>query len=166
MNQIYLSLGTNLGKRQHNLQNALLRLQEEVVLTGVSPIYETDPWGNTDQPQFLNLCVSAQTALQPKELLTFVKQIEQDMGREEITHWGPRLIDIDILFHNETIWQDEDLIIPHPHIAERAFVLAPLTDIAPDFTHPQTGETVVQMLANVFTTSVRKLSNQHLAISN
>lgn len=146
---IYLSLGTNMGDRQHNLDRAIDALGEGMVITAVSPIYQTPPWGLTDQPDFLNLCLQATTNLTPHQLLHFNQQVEIQIGRVKEIRWGPRLIDIDILFYDALILQEEQLTIPHPHIAQRAFVLVPLADVAPGLIHPQTGKTVRQMLAAV-----------------
>ncbi len=149
MPTIYLSLGTNLGQRQQNLLRALAGLDEEMVITAVSPIYQTPPWGMTNQPDFLNLCLSATTKLAPLPLLHFTQRLEQWLGREETVRWGPRLIDIDILFYDDLVWCSPELTIPHPQIGQRAFVLIPLADIAPDLVHPQTGQTVRQMATAV-----------------
>jgi 2-amino-4-hydroxy-6-hydroxymethyldihydropteridine diphosphokinase len=159
MHTIYLGLGTNLGDRTANLQSALTGLAERVVITAVSPIYQTPPWGVTDQPDFLNMCVSAQTNLLPDELLTFVKNLEVQIGREPAKRWGPRLIDIDILFYDIYLIETEKLIIPHPQLAERAFVLRPLADIAPDFVHPGLGETIADLCQAVDDEGIRPFSN-------
>lgn len=146
MKPVYLGIGTNLGDRYANLQEAVAQLGKRVTVTAVSPVYATEPWGETDQPPFLNACVAAVTDLPPRELLVVVKDIEREMGRTPTRHWGPRVIDIDILFYNRLVVHEPDLAIPHPRIPERAFVLAPLADIIPDYVHPETGETVEQML--------------------
>ncbi len=157
MSLVYLGLGSNLNQRYANLQTAIAKLQEHFTVTAVSPVYATEPWGDTDQPSFLNVCVAITTTKEPAELLRTLKFIEADMGWQPSRHWGPRLIDIDILFFDKRIVQDEQLSIPHPHIAERAFVLAPLADIIPDFRHPQTGQTVEEMLEQVDTRGVERL---------
>ena len=157
MSQIFLSLGTNLGDRRRNLQQAVQRLGAGMTVTAVSPVYETEPWGETDQPAFLNICLAAATDLSPQETLAFIKQIETDLGREATYRWGPRLIDIDILFFADQIADEANLTIPHASLAERAFVLAPLADIAPNWAHPATGQTVAEMLTAVRTTDVTRL---------
>lgn len=146
MSLIYLSLGSNLGDRFANLRLAIARLQEHFTVTAVSPVYATEPWGDSDQPPFLNACVGAITTASPHVTLQLIKSIETEMGRRPSRRWGPRLIDIDILFYDRVILHDPGLTIPHPRIAERVFVLAPLADIIPDFQHPESGQTVQEML--------------------
>lgn len=157
MSLVYLSLGSNLSDRYGNLRRALSLLQEHVKITAVSPVFATAPWGDLDQPQFLNICAAAVTSLSPHDLLAVTQQIERALGRQPSRHWGPRLIDIDILFFDNQILQDEVLTIPHPHVAERAFVLAPLATIVPNLRHPQTGATVQEMLEQVDTSGVERL---------
>jgi len=169
MSRIYLSLGTNLGDRHANLQSAIgllgaetevasgIGITHDIKITAVSPVYQTAPWGLTDQPDFLNLCVAADTDLSPDDLLTRFKTIETELGRVASHRWGPRLIDIDILFYDDLVMQDEELTIPHASIANRAFVLAPLADIAADFLHPQTRVSVQTMLDAIDKTAVTKL---------
>lgn len=157
MSLVYFSLGSNLSDRYGNLRRALALLQEHVRITAVSPVFATEPWGDLDQPPFLNICAAAVTSLSPHELLANAQQIEQDIGRQPSRHWGPRLIDIDILFYDNLILRDEQLTIPHPRVAERAFVLAPLAVIVPNLRHPQTGATVQEMLELVDTSGVERL---------
>jgi 2-amino-4-hydroxy-6-hydroxymethyldihydropteridine diphosphokinase len=161
MQTIYLGLGTNLGDRTANLQAAINGLAEKLEITAVSPIYQTPPWGVTDQPDFLNLCLAAQTDLPPIELLTFVKNLETELGRQPGQRWGPRLIDIDILFYADQIVETESITIPHPRLAERAFVLRPLAEIAPDFVHPIFGETVVSLADRVEDEGIRPFTPAH-----
>jgi len=157
MSSVYFSLGSNLSDRYGNLRHALSRLQAHVRITAVSPVFATEPWGDLDQPPFLNICAAAVTSLLPHELLAVTQQIEHDLGREPSRRWGPRLIDIDILFYDNLIVQDDELSIPHPRVAERAFVLAPLAIIVPNLRHPQTGATVQEMLDRVDTSGVERL---------
>ncbi len=146
---VYLSLGTNLGDRQVNLQAALAALPVRVEVQAVSPVYQTPPWGYADQPHFLNQVLSAYTELSPLELLHYLKELEIRLGRQPNFRYGPRLIDLDILLYNEWILQNSELIIPHPHLHTRAFVLAPLADLAPDLVHPVLCKTVRELKAEV-----------------
>ena len=157
MNRIYLGLGSNLGDRYANLQHAVDELRKYMTVTAVSPVYSTEPWGDADQPAFLNICVAAVSSLSPHELLAHIKKTEQELGRMPARHWGPRLIDIDILFFDDLILSDETLTIPHPYMAERSFVLAPLADIIPDFHHPRTGLSVQEMLDAIGSSGVDRL---------
>jgi len=130
---IILGLGTNMGEREQNLQQALelMTVDGDVEIFQVSSIYETAPFGVTDQPGFLNMTVSVQTRLTPQELLHKCLAVEKKMGRIRTRHWGPRIIDIDLLFFDEVQLVSEELTLPHPGILQRAFVLIPLRDIAP-----------------------------------
>ncbi|MBP8003128.1 MAG: 2-amino-4-hydroxy-6-hydroxymethyldihydropteridine diphosphokinase [Chloroflexi bacterium] len=154
MAQIWLSLGTNVGDKVQNLERALLALQGVGTVTAVSPVYETRPWGGVSQPDFLNVCAAASTDLAPRPLLTALKIIERELGREPGIHWGPRLIDLDILFYNDLIYHDDALTIPHPLLTERAFVLVPLADIASDLIHPHTNQMICEHLTQVDTSTV------------
>jgi 2-amino-4-hydroxy-6-hydroxymethyldihydropteridine diphosphokinase len=157
MSTVYLSLGTNIGQRRQNLEQAVAGLEEVLVITAVSPIYQTPPWGMTAQPDFFNLCLAGTTSLSPHDLLHFNQQLEKRLGREKTVRWGPRLIDIDILFYDDLILVDEELTIPHPQLGQRAFVLVPLADIAPDLVHPQTGQTVREMVTAVAADTIKRL---------
>ena len=151
----YLALGTNLGDRPANLRTAIEALPPEVKVVTQSKIYETPPWGVENQPAFLNMAVKGETSLEPEPLLRHIKQLEAQLGRKQSFRWGPRLIDLDILFYDDLVLASEALTIPHPHLHERAFVLVPLVDIAPDFVHPVSGKTVKELLANVDTNAIR-----------
>jgi dihydropteroate synthase/2-amino-4-hydroxy-6-hydroxymethyldihydropteridine diphosphokinase len=141
-----LGLGSNVGNRQRNLQNAISQLAELLQILALSPIYETEPWGMTEQPQFLNMCLRGETTLGPVELVRRFKQIEANMGRQHRERWGPREIDIDLLFYDDLVLDEAGITVPHPRIAERAFVVVPLNDIVPHFPHPLLEKDVSQLL--------------------
>ena len=154
MHTIYLALGTNLGDRMDNLRLAVAALSPTLRVTGLSQVYETPPWGYADQPAFLNMTLAAETDLEPLALIAFLKKLESDLGREKTFRNGPRLIDIDILFYYDLIFEQADLTIPHPRLHERAFVLVPLNDIAPNLMHPVLKRTVRDLLKDVDTKGV------------
>ncbi len=141
---VYLGLGSNLGNRQENLDQALKLLALRMRLGKVSSIYDTEPIGNVNQPRFLNLACEVFTRLSPEGLLALVKGIEQKMGRYSRSG-EPRIIDIDILLFGDKVVNTPDLVIPHPQIADRSFVLVPLAEIAPDVVHPVTRKTIKEM---------------------
>jgi 2-amino-4-hydroxy-6-hydroxymethyldihydropteridine diphosphokinase len=114
-----------------------------------SPVYETDPWGYLDQPAFLNQVIEVETGLLPSDLLASLKAIEQKLGRQATFRNGPRLIDLDIIVYGDWILDQDGLVIPHPHMHERAFVLKPLADLAEDLRHPVYGTTIRVLLQNV-----------------
>lgn len=145
---IFLSLGSNLGNRAAYLHTATQALNNSVAsLHQCSAIYETKPWGISEQPLFYNQVLKISSHLQPQELLKKILEIEQSMGRVRQKIWGERIIDIDILYYEQAIVAEEDLQVPHPQIPQRRFVLVPLVEIAPDFIHPQWGITQTQLLA-------------------
>lgn len=157
-NRVFLALGSNLGQRHKNLQQAVAAVGAFLTVEAISPVYETAPWGKTDQPDFLNVCLQGTTKLDPSSLLAACKTAEQDLGRTVGERWGPRLIDIDIIFYNDLVLEAEGLSIPHPRLAERAFVLAPLADLAPELVHPQSGRTVQELLEGLDVGDIEKLA--------
>jgi 2-amino-4-hydroxy-6-hydroxymethyldihydropteridine diphosphokinase len=155
---VYLSLGSNIGDREAHLRTAVDALEAAGVhALRVSPVYETEPVDYLDQEWFLNLVVEAETGLTPMQLLDLIGRIESELGRVREVPKGPRTIDIDILFYGRDVIRSERLEIPHPRVAERRFVLAPLADLAPDLRHPVTGRTVREMLGNAPPAVVRLL---------
>ena len=134
---VYLGLGTNMGERQENLLRALDYISQRLRIEAKSSMYDTEPVGNIDQPRFLNMVCKVTTTLAPAMLLTTLKAIESKMGRLPVHPANsPRIIDIDILLYGDEVVDTPDLKIPHPRLAERAFVLVPLAEIAPDIMHP------------------------------
>ena len=155
---VYLSLGSNLGDRRSNLAAALQRLRDVVEIWTVSSLYETKPVGYLDQSRFYNIVCAGKTALSAPELLKYAKDIESAHGRQPSFRNGPRLIDIDIIFFDDLHIAQDDLTIPHPRMAERAFVLVPLAEIAPLVVDPVSGHTVQELLQNISQEGVKKLA--------
>jgi 2-amino-4-hydroxy-6-hydroxymethyldihydropteridine diphosphokinase len=151
----YLALGSNIGDRLQNLRTATAALPPQVIVRRASTIYETAPWGVLDQPDFLNQALEVETQLAPDELLAHLKEIEAILGREQTIRYGPRRIDLDILFYDDLVLDQAGLQVPHPRLHERTFVLVPLADLAPDLRHPQTGQTVQEMLAQLDAADVK-----------
>jgi len=155
---VFLSLGTNLGDRQANLEAAAAALPPGMLPEAFSPIYETAPWGYADQPAFLNQVVRAATDLPPMDLLAYLKDLETRLGRRPSFRFGPRLIDLDILIYDDLQLSTPELTLPHPRLAERAFVLAPLADLAPEWVHPHLGKSVRELLAGLDRSGVKRFS--------
>ncbi len=152
---IYLSLGSNLGNRSANLQAAQQALPPAVNIQAISPVYETAPWGYSDQPAFLNQAVQAETRLDPYALLAHLKDIEARLGRTPTFRYGPRLIDLDILLYDDLAITSPSIAIPHPRLHERAFVLVPLAALAPDLVHPTLHQPIHLLLESVDAASVQ-----------
>lgn len=146
---VYIALGSNLGNRLSNLKNAISNFTPQMDVKKKSPVYETPPWGYADQPAFLNQVVMAETYLEPEDLLGHLKRLETVLGREPSFQNGPRLIDLDILFYDDIIVDSPPLVIPHPRLHQRAFVLVPLNDIAPDLVHPLYAKSISEMLLDI-----------------
>jgi 2-amino-4-hydroxy-6-hydroxymethyldihydropteridine diphosphokinase len=154
---VYLGLGSNIGDREGHLRAAIERLEG---VRRVSPIYETEPVDYTEQGWFLNLVVEAETELFPMQLLGRTARIEREMGRVRTLPKGPRTIDIDILLYGGSVVQSKRLVIPHPRMAERRFVLAPLADLAPELRHPVIGKTIRELLVGAPQQVVRRWSGE------
>jgi 2-amino-4-hydroxy-6-hydroxymethyldihydropteridine diphosphokinase len=145
----YLSLGSNLGNRQHNLSEAIRHLQALGRVVAVSSVYETEPVEFTDQGWFLNCALALEMEATPAQLMSDLLRVEQDMGRKRITEKGPRSIDLDILLFGDAVVNTPELTIPHPAMAQRRFVLQPLAEIAPEVRHPTLNKTVRLLLAEL-----------------
>ena len=151
---VYLGLGSNLGNRKCNLEEAIRQIGEYATVKKLSSTYETEPWGLKNQPKFLNQVIFVESTLGPNELLSHLKKIEQKMGRKKSVRFGPRLIDVDILFFDDLMMNTPELTIPHPRLRERAFVLVPLAEIAPMLVHPLYHKTIKVLLQDVDQSSV------------
>lgn len=145
-NVVYLSLGSNMGNRLELLQQAVARIETLGRVVAVSPVYETAAWGMEDQPHFLNIAICLNTTLAPMLLLQSLQEIEKNLHRTRLVHWGPRTIDIDILLYNTDVIETPTLIVPHPRMQDRRFVLVPLADIAANVIHPVLQQTVKKLL--------------------
>jgi 2-amino-4-hydroxy-6-hydroxymethyldihydropteridine diphosphokinase len=152
---VYLALGSNQGDRRANLHSVVTGLPPLAKVLSESNIYETPPWGFEDQPAFYNQVILVSTYLAPTELLKSLKDMEVRLGRQPTFRNGPRLIDIDILLYDDLIHHSPGLTIPHPRIQERAFVLIPLADLAPDLHHPVSGLTIRELLAQVDASQIK-----------
>ena len=148
MNKAYLSLGSNEGNRMLWLEKAMDLIAAHCgTILKRSSVYETAAWGITTQPDFLNMVIYIETNKNPTELLDEILRTETTLGRHRTVKWGPRIIDIDILFFNNEVIELPNLIIPHPFLHERRFTLAPLAEIAPDYVHPKLHKTITELLA-------------------
>jgi len=145
---VYLGLGSNIGDKQGNIASALCRISEICEVKKKSRMYLTEPVGNTEQDWFLNCVVEIQTEIEPKQLLSSFKSIERKLGRAKNVKNGPRIIDIDILFYGNNIVTTKNLVIPHPLLHERLFVLQPMIDLNPDFIHPVLKKSIQELYKN------------------
>ena len=143
---IVLHLGSNLGDRKIHLTHAFQKIEQRIgSITAYSKIYETEAWGKQDQPDYLNAAIQVETDLSPHEVIQASKAIEAEEGSAEKKRWSERKLDIDLLFYNELVIQEEDLRVPHPFIHKRNFVLVPLNDIVPFFRHPVLNRTIEEL---------------------
>ncbi len=148
---VFIGLGSNMGHKRDNVEQAAAAISNipEVDLIRCSSLYQTEPWGNTDQDVFINQVIEVETDLSAQELLRALQDIEIKMGRQRKEKWGPRIIDLDILLYGNEVMDDLDLQIPHPHMRERLFVLVPLYEIGPDLRFPDDGATIEEVLSSV-----------------
>ena len=153
---VYLALGSNLGNRLANLKEAIAALPPQMEVKAKSSVYETPPWGYEDQSKFLNQVIKAKTYLEPEPLLKHLKRLEIALGRQESFPNGPRLIDMDILFYDDLVMEKPSLVLPHPRLHERGFVLLPLLEIAPNLVHPVHKKSVREMAEMCNMTGIEK----------
>ncbi len=146
---VFLALGSNIGVRDEHLRKGLALLAGQLEIKEASSVYETEPWGYTEQPPFLNMVCKALTAMAPVELLAFCQQVERRIGRTPTFRYGPRVLDVDILAYGDQVIDTPALRVPHDNLADRAFVLVPLAEIATTWEHPESGKTARQMMEQV-----------------
>jgi 2-amino-4-hydroxy-6-hydroxymethyldihydropteridine diphosphokinase len=146
-----VAFGGNLGRPDEAFAFALSRLArgDEILVRSVSSLYQSAPWGRTDQPSFLNGCASIETSLSAQTLLEHLLELERSLGRQRIERWGPRALDLDLLYYGSLLCSSADLMLPHPGIEERTFVLEPLSEIEPAWRHPRTGRSAREMLEDL-----------------
>jgi len=146
-NEAFIALGSNLGDREENLKKAIHEIEANIgTIVIQSSVYETKAWGKTNQPDFFNQVILVHCHKSPEDCLATLSRIEKKLGRKREEKWGARIIDLDLLYVNDSIVETEKLILPHPGIAHRKFVLVPLVEIAPDFIHPLLEKTQKQLL--------------------
>ncbi len=147
-NRVFLGLGSNIGKKKRNILNAieLLKKNENIEVKDISKFYSSPPYGFEEQESFVNCVVEIYTDFTPQKLLEEIKKMEKALGRKPTFRWGPRIIDIDIIFYNNLILKEKNLEIPHPDIQNRAFVLVPMAEIDSEFVHPVLNKTIYQLM--------------------
>ena len=146
---VVLCLGSNVGNRGANLRDAIVLIEKNIgKIAKKSHVYETQPWGEPNQDPFYNQVIMINTTLDPRDLLDRISMAERDLGRERKEKWGPRVIDIDILFYGKRVIRDKGLEIPHPELHKRGFVLAPMLEIAADFVHPLLNKQIDELYMN------------------
>lgn len=150
MHTVYIGIGSNLGEREENCERAIGLLEEKGTrVIKRSSMIETEPWGVTDQPAFINMAIQIETELSPVELLKLLKETEKEVGRRPGMRWGPRVIDLDILLIDDLVIKSDRIEVPHPQIRNRDFVLRPLAEIAPDLIHPVFKKTIGEMVQEI-----------------
>jgi len=150
MHKAFIALGSNLGDKRKNIEIAIEKIKEKGInILKVSSIIETEPYGYKDQDSFLNAVCLVETSLDPFSLLRVLLNIEEEMGRKRIFKWGPRNIDLDIIFFDDLVIDSEELIIPHPDAHNRTFVMGPISEIEPDFVHPVLKRKVIDIYNNL-----------------
>lgn len=149
--EVYLSLGSNIGDKKAYLEEAIIEIGKiaKTELRAVSSFYITKPWGRLEQADFINLVIKIMTSLSAERLLENLQNIEMKMGRQDNGRWGPRIIDIDILLYGDKLIHTEELVVPHPHMKQRLFVLVPLRELNPDLVFPDDGTHIQEVLSKV-----------------
>ena len=157
--KVVLSLGSNVGDRRKTIIKTISKLREKIHIEKVSSLYETEPWGYRKQNKFFNVVVSGETGLNPRNLLFFIKKVEKEMGRRERFRWGPREIDVDIIFYEDVILKEEDLKIPHKEYRDRNFVIVPLLEVEGEFIDPERGKKVCELFTVKSSKDVKKIED-------
>lgn len=159
MTQTAIALGSNIGDRLGTMRQAVMLLEERSLrISASSDVFETPPWGMENQPRFLNACVLAETDILPRALLELLLNIESDLGRIRRYKWGPREIDLDLLFYDDQVFNESGLVLPHPQMHRRAFVLVPLVQIAPDWRHPVLGKSIRELAGSLDACSIIRIT--------